>query len=61
MKDRGGEGVEDMGDGGSKAPPSPRNPIPSPCGISMFAEVPPIQWTLIVSELSLLSYSAGLR
>ena len=41
MNDRGGEGVEDMGDGGSFAPPSPRNSLPSPCPIPVAARVSP--------------------
>ena len=39
MKDRDGEGVEDMGDGGSFAPPSPRNSLPSPCTIPVAARL----------------------
>ena len=41
MKDLSGEGVEDMGDGGAKLPPSPRNSLPSPCTIPMATSVSP--------------------
>ena len=41
MKDRGGERVEDLGDGGSFAPPSPGNSVPSPCRIPVAARVSP--------------------
>jgi hypothetical protein len=40
MKDRGGEGVEDMGDGGSKAPPIPHGYPPFPLPRYLEGECP---------------------